>query len=234
VLHFGHEPYPFYSPRVPTIFIPVEYRGTDKNWLRKVLGSLREYVVYTTAQHLRTVDAVCKELGLPFGGIVLGCWMSEPSLPRIAVVSGGRVQCLAAQLMNPHSRVLCIDPYTQRIEEVEPKRVLRSRLWKVAKAFDAKKMLLIDGFYGQSRKSVIEKIVSAAERAGVSVVVAKVLKLDEAVLRNIGVTSFDAIVVASCPRLAVDDLSHLEVPVLTPGEALAALERNLERYSYPW
>jgi len=234
IIHFGHIPYPTYRPSIPTLFIPVEYVRIDYSWLERALSRYSNSTVYTTAQHLRTVSRLCRDLNMVFGGVVLGCWMRKPLTERIVIVSGGLTQCLAAQLMNPRIETVCIDPYSHRIEVIDSRRVLGARLWKVSKAFDARTLLVIDGMYGQSRPEIVRRIIGEAQRVGTKVWVAKVLRLDESVLRNLELESYDAIVVASCPRIAVDDLAHLETPVLTPGEALAALAKDLERYVYPW
>jgi len=246
IVHFGHLEYPYYKPRKKTVFIPVEYRGVDRDKILNMLMNLcinqtGRVCLITTAQHIRLVNNIVPTLArrcnVEFKGIVLGCKpVDVRDCKRTVVIAGGRFHCVTQALYAISSDVLCLDPYTYNLwnPRKEAERILRVRYWKIHSARNAKKWLLIDGVYGQSRPEILRRIVELLRNKGYSYIVAKVLRLDESVLRNIGVENFDVIVILSCPRIAIDDLAHIEVPILTPGEALMLLEEKLEEYRYPW
>ena len=246
IIHFGHLEYPYYKPQKKTVFIPVEYRGVDQGKILSILMNLctshtERICLVTTAQHIKLVSniilSLAKHCNIEFRGIVLGCKPVDiRDCEKTIVIAGGRFHCITQALYAIDSDVLCLDPYTYNLwnprKDVE--RILRVRYWKVYSASNAKKWLLVDGTYGQSRPEVLHRIIKLLRSKGYSYIVAKVLRLDEQVLRNIGVENFDTVVILSCPRIAIDDLAHIEVPVLTPGEALMLLEGRLEEYRYPW
>ncbi|HID80466.1 MAG TPA: diphthamide biosynthesis enzyme Dph2 [Ignisphaera sp.] len=246
IVHFGHLEYPYYKPRKRTIFIPVEYRGADRDKILNVLMSVcadeaGKVCLVTTAQHIKLVNevvhALAKHCSIEFRDTILGCKPANTwGCGKTVVIAGGKFHCITQALYAINDDVLCLDPYTYNLwnPKKDAERILRVRYWKMYNARDARKWLLIDGMYGQSRPEVLHRITELLRNQDRNYVVAKVLRLDEYVLRNIGIENFDAIVVLSCPRIAIDDLEHIEVPVLTPGEALMLLEGKLEEYRYPW
>jgi len=246
IIHFGHLEYPYYKPRKRTVFIPVEYRGTNRDKILNMVMNLctsqtNKVCLVTTAQHIKLVNDIVLNLArhcnVEFQGTVLGCKpVDTRGCEKTVVIAGGKFHCITQALYAINNDVLCLDPYTYSLwnPKKDVARILRVRYWKMYSAKDAKKWLLIDGMYGQSRPEVLHRIAELLRKQGRSYVVAKVLRLDEHVLQNIGIENFDAVVVLSCPRIAIDDLEHIEVPVLTPGEALMLLEGKLEEYRYPW
>ncbi len=246
ILHFGHLEYPLYRPRLATLFIPVEYKASELDRLLDLLKPLcsnasSRLCLATTAQHIELVKELVARLAnscnIEFRGVVLGCIPIDPrECDKVIVIAGGSFHCIAQALYTPNKEVLCLDPYTYRLwnPRKDVNRILRVRYWKIMRARNARRWLIIDGFYGQSRPNIIRNLVEMLQKKGYSYTIAKVLRLDEAVLRNLGAEQYDAIVVVSCPRIAIDDLTHFEVPVLTPGEAIMILGEELEVYRYPW
>ncbi len=237
VIHFGHLEHPRYRPSITTIFVPVQYRGEAKLGNVEELASLRNLCVATTAQHIDLAKDLAEKLSARFLGIVYGCYVPPyQGCEKLLIVAGGSFHCLSAKLLAPHLEVLCLDPYVGRLwrPDREYEKLIRARLWKVSQALDARRWLIVSGLYGQRRKEIVNDLRNLIEDRGGEVIVVHALRIDESILRNLEAHRFDAIVVAACPRIAIDDLQHFEKPVLTPGEARMVLERRLEGYVYPW
>ncbi len=239
LIHIGHDEYPFYKPRIPVVFVRAEYRYSED--VAKALSEIvdEDVCVVSSYQHVQLAQRIAQEKRAKYLGIVLGCVQPDVrGCKRIVVVAGGDFHCVALALKyyNAAEHILCFDPYTSRQWSVtkEVEHLLRVRMWKVFRCIDARKWLIVDGFYGQSRPKLVNEIVDRIRALGGTAVVAKALRIDEAVLRNLGVESFDCVVITACPRIAIDDLSKMETPVLTPGEALMVLNRRFDRYVYPW
>ncbi len=242
IVHFGHVEYPFYKPSIPTLFIPLEWLGADEAWLEEAIASScsdGECCVVTTAQHIRLVERVCRRVGSKFCGVILGCFLPPEarSCKRVVVVAGGWFHCTSAALHLGLDRdVVCIDPYEKRLSSPKPviDKLIKVRLWKVSQCVDAKSWLVVNGVLGQNRMEIVQRIIGLARERGVRVRIAIAYRVGVDVIRDLDPCEYDCVVVASCPRIAIDDASSYEKPVLTPGEAIMALSRHVDRYAYPW
>ncbi len=249
IIHVGHLEYPLYKPKTPTLFVRGGYRKIDVERIKMLLNeicreSFKPICITTTAQHSMEIHNIVKNMQncrFEFKGIILGCLLPETSDCGIdVVIAGGRFHCIAQALGNyaryGYLKTICIDPYINSIwnPKKDVEKILRVRLWKVREAFDAKNWLIIDGFYGQHRQQLINFLTNALKEHGKQYLVVKALKVDRSLLDNINAEKkFDAIVVVSCPYIAFD-LTDYEKPVLTVGEALMAINKDLNRYMYPW
>ncbi len=241
LVHFGHLEYPFYSPSIPVLYIPLEWRGANIEWLaeriEEVCRDVESCCVVTTAQHLRASRVASGLARARFVGLILGCYAppAVASCDKVVVIAGGDFHCVSAALMTSANKVICIDPYERNVKGARSlvEKILRVRLWKISKCINARHWLVIDGVLGQHRSTVIDRIRSALSSSQ-RIHVAVAYNIDKSTIRNIDPCSYDCIVVAACPRIAIDDLSRYEKPVLTPGEALMALEGRIDRYVYPW
>ncbi|MEL9939748.1 MAG: 2-(3-amino-3-carboxypropyl)histidine synthase subunit 1/2 [Ignisphaera sp.] len=249
VIHIGHDEYPLYKPRKPTLFIRGDYKKIDKEKIRETLKSIcNEYpqpvCVASTAQHIKELNGILNNIdacSTLFKGIILGCVPADTKECGIdVIVAGGRFHCIAQALNNyskyGRAKTICIDPYTNIVwnPEKEVEKILRVRLWKVREAFDARKWLIIDGFYGQHRQSVVDLITNEIKKRGMGYLIVKALKIDRSLLDNIYAgEGFDAVAVVACPHIAFDLMDYSR-PVLTVGEALMALHKDITRYRYPW
>ena len=249
IIHVGHVEYPYYKPRKPTLFVKASYIAIDRSRLKAILNEvcmLRSSIkicIGTTAQHIDVVKDVVKDLSsckVTRYGIVLGCIpLNIDECDVIVVIAGGRFHCISQALYTISSNravdVLCIDPYTYNAwspsKDVE--RIVRIRMWKVREAFDARKWLIIDGFYGQHRPHLVQVLAAKLRNLGREYVISKALRIDRELLDNIGAQNFDAIVIVACPHVAFDLYDYVK-PVLTVGEALMALNGDVSRYIYPW
>ena len=244
IIHLGHNPYPWWRPKKPTLFLeaPSTVEPSLEGLEKFVKG--KRVVLGASIQHLRLlprlkeylrdkgiVAVTFKSKGLEEGQ-VLGC--DYRNLRRgyddYLIVAGGAFHALGASLYLQRD-VLRLDPYTSRAERVDPKRTLAKRMWLVSEASSAKEVALVDGHEGQSREGLIKALKVEAERAGKRVKVYKSLILTKDFLLNL---PEEVVVIASCPRLALDDFSDVkEKIVLAPGEFRATL-KGLEHYTFPF
>lgn len=246
VVHFGHVEYPFYRPSMRTMFIPVEFQAVDIDKVRSLLNLVcRDDVkvcLVSTSQHIRLckrLEEISGKCRVVYKGVVYGCTVSNiENCDTLVVVAGGRFNCLSqylSLLRGDHNLAIhCLDPYTNTLwnPEEEVRKILRVRMWKIHNAFNKRKWLIITGFYGQSRNELMDILVNKLRERGFEVFVSKVLKIDRESLINLG-SSFDVVVIASCPYLAFD-FYDMDIPVLTIGEAFMVLNGNTSRYIYPW
>ena len=238
IVHLGHYPYPWWRPSKPTLFLECPW-NEKVNWepLIKSIKS-RKVVVGAPAQHVRSLEELKKGLekrGVKaITGLILGCdyRLFDQKADEYVVVSGGEFHSLggALYLKKP---ILHFDPYTGKVREVDPKRVLMKRMWKVQEAMDGKRIALIDGIEGQSRLELLLELKRLAEEKDLKVRVFRASILTRDFVVNV-LEEVDFAAILSCPRLPIDDFGDLHKPVLTPGEARAAITKDLSLYSFPW
>jgi len=244
IIHFGHTEYPLYRPSITTLFVPVEYVSTNlekiEEMIKDICSKNKKICITTTAQHVSLVRKLnYKDCDIVFKGTSLGCIPIDVSdCTILVVIAGGMFNCIS-QYLTVRSRnsiidVVCIDPYTYRLWSPvkEADRIMRIRFWKIAKASEGRRWLIVTGFYGQSREDLAYALLERLRNRGLYVDVAKVLKLDRNIITNIG-NDYDVIVVVSCPYLAFD-FYDVDIPVITPGEALMIIDGVKDRYVYPW
>jgi len=249
LVHIGHVEYPNYTPAIPVLFIPAEYTGVHNLRFERIVDYIRtknvqSVLVLTTSQHAELSRWLVEFLNTKgfraeYGGIVTGCLV--PKIPKdidiTLVVAGGRFHAIGVALRNLDraSTIVMVDPYTGAIRDVQEdvKKILRIRYWKIAYSREAKTWVVIDGVYGQHRPSIVDKICQLIRQRGGTCIKTIALYLDQHVLENLDSEDVDVFVVASCPRIPIDDLYEFRKPVLTPGEAYMVLTGE-ERYVYPW
>ncbi|ADM27862.1 diphthamide biosynthesis protein [Ignisphaera aggregans DSM 17230] len=250
IIHFGHYEYPGYRPSIDVLYIGVKRLNIDIQTIGRILDdicgekNISKLCLATTAQHIKDIYMVidrverCK---IFIKGTIYGCIPLNPdNCDAIVIISGGKFHCISQSLallsMNPKPRIFCIDPYIQSVIDPEPEveKILRTRMWKMFQASNAKKWLIVTGFYGQYRENIVKKLVEKLKSLGKEYRVVKSLRFDREILANIDAEhNYDAIVVTSCPYIAFD-LKDYGKPVLTVGEAFMVLENNFSSYRYPW
>lgn len=244
---------------VRTVFLPAYSRAwPGEEALSRAADILRErgasrVAVVGTAQHVHQLGPIGRalsDLGLealvprgypPFfgDGQVIGCdyrvaARASSSVDAFVYVGGGRFHPLGLYLALRRP-VVIVDPYRGEAWDFtgEGERVLKSRLFRVMRAMDARSIAVIAGLKtGQYRPRLVSALLGLARRRGVKALVYLSDRLSLEDLRSI--PRADAVVVTSCPRLPIDDLAEHELPVLTPGEARMALTGRLEPYVFPW
>ena len=260
IIHYGHTRY--YAEGHPTIYVPARsLLALKEDLYDAVYSTLRNHNikrvgVEATVQHvhlIRQVVAALRSRGfkvyvgtvrekfqISMPGQVIGCnYISALSINDAVeghvIICGGIFHPLGLGLATGKP-VVKIDPYEQRVEDLteHANRLLRIRYGKIMKAMNAKSLgIIVGGKPGQFRPALVEGIKKLIERRGLEYVVAVVSELNMDTLRNIDASRVDAWIVTSCPRLAIDDLSDYEKPVLTPGEAYMVLKGDLEKYVFP-
>jgi len=244
IIHLGHNPYPWWTPKKPTLYleVPVEVE-TDVEVVKDKLKGKR-VVLGAVVQHLNLLDELKERLrGWGFEpltftskglkeGQVLGC--DYRNLRRgyddYLIVAGGRFHALGAALYLKRD-VLAFDPYSSRVERLDPTKALARRMWLVKEASNTKTVALVDGHEGQARPGLVRALKEMAEKAGMRVRVYKSLILTREFVLNL---PEEVVVTLSCPRLALDDFGDVrEKVVLAPGEFRAAV-LGLDSYAFPF
>ena len=236
IIHLGHFPYKWWRPKKPTLFLEVPYMRFPKVEVPDELRGKRVQLL-ASAQHVHILDDLKEVLKkenveAEVGGLVLGCDFTNVrrGFDEYLVVAGGRFHALGLALYLKRT-VWQLDPYSDTLSKVDPKRTLMKRYWKVQTASEEETFAIIDGHEGQSREALVKGLKILAKRAGKRVRVYKSLILTKDFLLNLPER---VIVIASCPRLALDDFGDVEEKVvLAPGEARGAL-LGLDKYSFPW
>jgi len=238
LIHFGHLEYPGFKTSVNAVFVPVEFKGRRNEHLREIVNVLskiceksEKLCVAASYQHLLLARDICNKVGCCIRvGAILGCMpLIDANCSSYMVIAGGEFHCLA-QLLHVlssgiNAAVLCYDPFRGIVVDSSDKarRMLAVRMWKVEEARYARRWLIVDGFYGQSRNHIVKILSREIVKRGGTAHIVKALYIDEKLLRNLGVDNYDVAVISSCPRIAVDDFAHFEKPVLTVREALYVL-----------
>ncbi len=261
VVHIGHNMYPWYKPKINTVFIEAKYMyNLDKDLLDQLVDHLnerkcRDIGILAVIQHSHNVSELREFLsskgfnpivGIPkynvmVDGQVLGCEYSAAT--RIAdkvdcftIISGGMFHALGLFLAT-RKPVLKVDPYESKVIDVtdEGRRLLMKRYGVIMRALEIQSLGIINGGKpGQHRPWLVDIIVRKAQRKNKRTYLFIADELNKDVLRNIDIPNIDAYAVVSCPRLPIDDLYDYEKPVLTPGETLMILDNNLSHYIFPW
>lgn len=255
VINLGHEKYPYWSPPDNVYFIDLLYRKplstkVINNIISKITELGKNVAVYSTAQHKHEVPKLAKilsskginvinDLSSP---VIFGCWFSDldnvlGNIDAVLVISGGYFHSVGVGLRIRNSKpVFKLDPYEQKAELINDKvyRFLKIRYSKIMNAFDAKNWLIVAGACGQYRPNIVRKLEKLLKKNNASYYISRVAILNEHTLRNIDTEAIDAIIVTSCPRLPIEDLSRYHKPVLTPGEALMILSNRIHDYIFPW
>lgn len=257
VLHFGHAEYPYWKPPPKVKLIDVFSRNTIpdetlNSFINELKGrGVERIALYTTAQHPHLARDIRERLDAegftvvnnPGKSIVFGCWFSD--LPEIrndvdavAVVAGGKFHAIGLGLVTGGNiPVYGVDPYLGRCIDYsdEVYRTLKVRYGKIVKAMNAQNWLLVVGSAGQYRPAIVEKVSSELRGRGKEFVKTVATYISQDLLLDMDNDWVEAIVITSCPRLALEDLSSFPKPVLTPGEALISVGAlPFESYVFPW
>ncbi len=262
LVHLGHDFYPYplcWRGRcrhgLPSgVYVVVgEYLGGDAEALAEAaveaLGRGASVALGYSVQHRGLARRLVGELErrgvrVVYSGPVLGCYYARLLRLRgrvgaFLVLAGGVFHSLGLGLaLGGGERVLRLDPYTGRAEDIGGvvARVLAKRYWAMTRLMEARSVAVIAGLLpGQNRPGIVEALTRLLEKRGMEYDIVYAERLTRELLDNLNPGSYDAYIVTSCPRLAIDDLGDYWKPVLTPGEALVVLrEGRPTRYIFPW
>ncbi|MCE4608450.1 MAG: diphthamide biosynthesis enzyme Dph2 [Caldisphaeraceae archaeon] len=263
IIHIGHSPYPKYlspsaEPREPKIIYvkalsklrPGDKLIEEASRILKGYG-IRKLSIALTAQHTHLYDFLVNEMskrgfevirskGLsPYyePGQILGCdflAVLSKEADGYLFVGGGQFHPLGLYLATLKP-VIQVDLYENRSKDFTPlgEKYLKKRYYKMSQAIDARRWGIIIGLKtGQFRPNLERSIIKMLK--GRKYIILSSENLNEYALRSIDNEWFEAFVVTSCPRIAIDDMDGFEKPVLTPGEAYMVLSGNIKRYRFPW
>ncbi len=261
LVHIGHNMYPWYKPKINTVFIEAKYKySLSTSLLNNLIEYLKEIKcknvgILSVIQHSHNISELKNFLsingfnpivGSPkynvmVSGQVLGCEYSaaigiRDKVDCFTIISGGMFHALGVYLATT-KRVVKIDPYENKIVDIteEGRRLLMKRYGILMKATDTRTLGIIDGGKpGQHRPWLVKVLSEKARTKDIKTYVFIADELNRHILRNIDLPEIDAYTIVSCPRLPIDDLYDYEKPVLTPGETLMILTGDMSRYIFPW
>lgn len=263
LVHLGHDPYIYpictgvtcYHGSLPNVvFVPGEYMGGSVEEIveniRELLGTSKRLAIGYSVQHRMLSYSVAEALSrngydIKLIAPVLGCYYYNlvkyrDVVDAFIVIAGGYFHSLGLGLaLGGEKTVLRADPYSNKVENIGDKvlHVLSKRYWTLSLLSSAKSLGIIIGLLpGQYRPWIASFIEALARRRGIKTYKLYARYLSREVLDNLSPSDYDAFVVTSCPRLAIDDLGDYWKPVLTPAEARLWLTDALGKYSYtfPW
>ena len=237
VINVGHSSIPSVKFAKPVIFVPARSNVPLIDQLKKSVDMLTEPVgVLATTPHLMDLEPVIEgleSLGLKIklgegdtrishAGEVLGCnYTSAMSIGNdvnsYILIGSGTFHALGVHLATG-KKVVVLDPNLEEPQEIDQikDRMLRQRHAVIEKAQRARTFGIIIGEkIGQRRlrrARELRKLLRWKKRDAVLIMMDK---FDPDKLKSLG---FDAYVSTACPRIAIDDVSMYDKPLLTPQE----------------
>ncbi|MDW7776334.1 MAG: diphthamide biosynthesis enzyme Dph2 [Methanosarcinales archaeon] len=195
------------------------------------LGSGTTVGLLTTVQHVHTLDEVRAFLAsrgiscvtgegdsrIRYPGQVLGCNFSAGDVvcDNYLYIGSGKFHPLGVAVAF-RRRVLVADPLMNTVEWVDPERVLRIRSGIIARCLDAGTFgIVVSTKVGQYRMELAGRMAGLAGKHGKEHVT---IMLDTITPEAMLQFKVDAFVNTACPRIAIDDASRFNAPVLTPVE----------------
>lgn len=264
IVHIGHSPYPMElaherhgGPQI--LYVPALSRLEPKSeMIEEAVALLRErgvkeVAVVTNAQHVHVVGnirSMLKAAGMvalvPRGvspyfadGQIIGCdYRLARSIKADGFLyfGGGIFHPLGVYLAT-FKPVIKVDPYENRVVDLtrEGEKIYKRRLYEIVRAFDAERWAIVVGTKsGQYRPWLVRSLIAEMKAADKKYLL---LSSGNTTLQNIIAVDnewIEAFTITNCPRIPTDDEWSYGKPVLTPGETIMALRRQLEPYRFPW
>jgi 2-(3-amino-3-carboxypropyl)histidine synthase len=252
IVQFGHSEMGNVNCGIPVMFVEAHSTVDVIPVVERALPELGKTVgLITTAQHVHELDRVKKYLEergvktfighgskrVPNEGQVLGCNLSSATAISQEVdcylyIGSGNFHPIGVA-MATDKPVICADPYVNEVRNVADlkDRLLRQRHGAITQAGKATHFgILVGTKPGQERLDLAFKMKQLTRKHGKN---ASVLLLNEFGPMKLKSFSFEAYVSTACPRIALDDHSMYDVPILTPLEFRIVLgETRWERRRY--
>jgi len=253
LLHFGHSKIPCLSKTsLPVFYIECRSNMDVEN---VVNDSLNKFVngekvgILTTVQHVHKVNEISNILSkgkltpivskgdcrIAYPAQVLGCNFStareeiKNGADSFLFVGSGYFHPLGVAISTKR-KVIVADPYSNEVKEIDGvnneivNKIMRQRFGAIAKAKDAKSFAILVGTKkGQSRLGCALELKRMIEKHSFQVFLYSVGRIEPEYLRYY---NEDAIVSTLCPRVAIDDFSRFNKPILTPIELQILLEEK--------
>lgn len=238
LVHFGHSPIPSQEMDKDVLYIEATYSADLSGPLNAIMDQLPQRVgLLATVQYIGCLEqakGIIESSGRKayvgmgdrrtcYPGQVLGCNCSAAEciaddVDMYLYIGEGDFHPLAAAFgMGKDMRVL--NPITGELRCIDDvrDRILRKRFGAIQRAKDAESFLVIVcSKIGQRRDSVADDIIKKLQEHGKKAYRVFMNELSPQELMSYRV---DALISTACPRLAMDDYSRYEKPILTPIEA---------------
>ncbi|MCI0497805.1 MAG: diphthamide biosynthesis enzyme Dph2 [Thermoplasmata archaeon] len=241
LVHLGHAPIPGTDTALKVHYIEMRDDLDPGAGIEEACEILISPVgLVTTVQHvgmLPRVKTLLEERGYKihvgeaagraaYDGQILGCDLStahsvEDEVANFLYIGTGRFHPLGVALATGKP-VVAMNPYTGTAALVDAEELLRKRFATIARAMDARRIAIVvtpEG--GQSRLALARDLAREFAEAGRE---AHIIAMDHVLPEAVENFRLDAVVVAACPRIPLDDQERYQVPVLTVGEARMLLK----------
>ena len=252
IVQFGHLPIPCLDSPNSIMFIQAKSDADPMPVIEKALDKLPQRIgLLTTAQHIHHIVPIMiylqekgKEVLVGKGdgrlfaeGQVLGCNAScarnvEKKVDAFLFMGTGNFHPLAVSLATPKP-VIIADPVNNEVRDISEvrDRMLRQRHAAIEKAREAKRFgILLSEKPGQRREKVADyakKMLSEKQLSSV------IVEMNLVTPQKLDAFGLDAWISTACPRLAMDDYSAYEKPILTPVELEILLgKRAWDHYAF--
>ena len=251
LVHFGHSPIPSQEIEEDVLYIEAFYHADVKDALERYIDQLPDRIgLLATVQYIgcleqakEVIEGHGKKAVIAKGdrrtcypGQVLGCDCSSAEnasdVDIFLFIGEGDFHPLAAAFgVGKEIRVL--NPITGELRSVDDvrDRILRKRFAAIERARSAESFLVIVcSKIGQRRDRVADDIVEKIKASGKRAYKAFMNELSP---QNLMAYRVDAFVSTACPRLAMDDYSRYDRPILTPTEVEVSLGlREWDDYAF--
>ncbi len=244
IVHFGHAK--FIEVKFPVLYVEVRDELDLLPLLKKSLEAIKNFKkigLSYSIQHRHDLKKIIefyhnngKEITLStqkgnvaYEGHIVGCQYEglkeiEKNVEAFLIL-GNNFHSMGAAI-SVEKPVILIDVYNDKIEVMEGIRdkILKQRAISISKLKDAKKIaILVEAKPGQKfgQPELLEK---AFKEQGKEIVVINIDEMTPEKLMNF--YDVDCFIELGCPRIAVDDFSKYEIPIVTFKEALVGLGKK--------
>ncbi len=241
IVHFGHAEY--MKTNFPVVYIEIKDELDLKLLLEKSLKSLREFKrigLSCSIQHRHDIEKIKrfyeengKDIILSrksgtaaYEGHVLGCEYSglkeiEKEVDCFLII-GNKFHSMGAALA-VKKPVFLLDVYNDEIKNMEEtkEKLLKQRIVLIEKFKEAKKIGIITETKLGQRFGAAEFLLDKLKEKEKGAIIIKMDEISPDKIMNF--YSVDCFVILACPRIAIDDFSKYEKPLITFKEALVGL-----------
>jgi 2-(3-amino-3-carboxypropyl)histidine synthase len=241
IVHFGHAE--FMKSDFPVIYVEIKDKLDLKPILEKSLDKLKKFEkigLSIAVQHKDDLEMVLefykrnkKEIILSkasgrafYEGQVIGCEYSGLKViekeTEAFVIIGNRFHSVGAALA-VNKPVFLLDVYNNEVSDMHDfkEKIIRERAMAIDRFKRAKTIgIIIEAKFGQSFGSY-DVLIDKFKKADKKTILISMSEITPEKIMNF--YNVDAFVELACPRIAIDDYSRYEKPLLTFREALVAI-----------